>query len=438
MRYSRKVVNTLLLVLLGIFLAGSLAVEAAGDKPFKGQSLVLLYFEATYANAARKVVPEFEELTGAKVTLVTAPYASLYEKEFTALVTGAGGFDVMQVASQWDGQFAPYFEPLDKRLKADSNAIKIDDFVVGVARATGIWRGVRFGIPNACDAYGIIYRTDIFKNAGIKADPGWSWDDYMSIAKKLTKGGMQGTSIAGAKEQLDAFWTARYWSMGGHLMSRDWKTPLPQRDIAVKAIDMIIALKPYMPQGVLSYNIPDENAAFNHGLVAMAELWPSLIRGEASDPTKSKVVGKWSIIPYPNASPQLSSWSLAIPKSAKAKDLAWEWIKFYTAEKKQRAFLEELGIGPTRRAIYQDPNVIKKHQDFPNMLISLNGVRPRFRIAQSQEAFDFLDDRLNDALTGTMTSKQAIESIAQQWKQIISDNPPEGEYTDDYIPPFDK
>lgn len=408
------------------------AEEPAAEQAFAGQEMTMIYFDATYAVAAQAVIPEFEAMTGAKVTLVTAPYASLYEKEFTDLVTSGGAYDIMQVASQWDGQFAPYLASIDDYLAQGD--VNIEDFIPGVTRVTGTWNDVRFGIPNACDAYGIIYRTDIFEQEGIEVDPAnWTWDEYAALAQQLTKDDMFGTAIAGVKHQLDAYWTARYWSQGGHLISQDWQTALPERETAVKSLQMIIDLMPYMPAGVMSYDIPDENTAFVQGKVAMAELWPSLIRGTANDESQSTVVGKWGILPYPGHSPQLSSWSLAIPQTSEKKDLAWEWIKFYTSEEKQRAFLDEYGIGPTRQAIYEDAAVIEEHPDFPNMLISLNGVRPRFRIAQSQETFDFLDDRISDALTGVLTPEQAIEEVAKQWEEKIGAAVPETAYSDDYV-----
>ncbi|MCP4167922.1 MAG: extracellular solute-binding protein, partial [Chloroflexi bacterium] len=110
--------------------------EAAGDQ-FAGEELTMIYFDATYAKAAEEAIAEFEEKTGAKVTLVTAPYASLYEKEFTDLVTSGGAYDVMQVASQWDGQFAPYMASIEEYLANDPDT-NINDFIPGVARVTGV------------------------------------------------------------------------------------------------------------------------------------------------------------------------------------------------------------------------------------------------------------------------------------------------------------
>lgn len=410
----------------------SLTASSAIAQEYEGEVLTLSYFAATYADAAAAVIPEFEAMTGATVELVTAPYLTLYQDQFTELVTSTGTFDVMQVASQWDGQFAPFLASLEDYIANDPD-VDMDVFIPAVARAAGFWDGKRFGVPNACDAYGIIYRTDIFEEKGIEVDlDNWTWDAYAELAKQLTADGMYGTAIAGVKHQLDAIWTARYWSQGGHLMSQDWTTALPERELAVDSLKMIIDLMEYMPPGVMSYDIPDENNAFVQGQVVMAELWPSLIRATANDPNQSTVVGKWGILPYPSASPQLSAWSLAIPETSKNKDLAWEWIKFYTSEANQRRFLEEFGVGPTITAIYEDPTVIAQNPEFPNHLIGLEGTLPRFRIAQSQETFDFLDDRISDALTGTMTPEEAIAAVVAQWEDRIGASLPTSPYVDDY------
>jgi ABC-type glycerol-3-phosphate transport system substrate-binding protein len=416
----------------GALEAATKSGEARSEQKFKGQTLNLLYFAATYAVGAQMVIPEFQKMTGATVRLAQSPYLSLFTKELTSLVSGAGDFDVMQVAYQWDGQFSPYLEDLAPYLQRDKS-VNMQDFIPAVAAVTGTWGGRRHGIPNACDAYGIIYRTDIFQKHGIKANAQWTWDEYLRLAKELTGGGMHGTSICGQadKEQADSFWTARYWSLGGHLLTRDWK-PLPQRQAAVKAVEMVKSALKYAPRGVLSYSISDENNAFVTGKVAMAELWPSLIRGTANNPKQSKVVGLWNLLPYPGHHPQLSAWSVAIPRSAKNKALAWEWLKFYTSTQKQLLFLNKVGVGPTRTALYTQPAVVKQHPDFPTHLISLKGARARFRFAASQQAFNFLDDQLMLAYGGSSSPSSVIGAVASEWQKVVTDHHPAGQYTDDY------
>lgn len=420
-------------VLVGIM--STFTVSLSQELAFEGETLTLSYFDATYADGAVAIIPEFEAMTGATVELARSPYLTLYEEQFTELVTATGTFDVMQVASQWDGQFAPFLIDIQDFIDNDPD-VNLDVYIPAVAAAAGEWNGKRFGIPNATDAYGIIYRTDIFEEEGIVVDDeflaNWTWEAYADLAAQLTTDEVAGTSIAGVKHQLDAVWTARYWSQGGHLVSPDWETALPERDIAVESLNMIISLMDSMPAGVMSYDIPDQNNAFIQGRVVMGELWPSLIRATANDPDQSQVVGLWNLLPYPDASPQLSAWSLAIPETSNNQELAWEWIKFYTSEESQRQFLDEFGVGPTITSIYEDPAVIEAHPDFPTHLISLQGTLPRFRIAQSQETFDFLDERISDALTGVLTPEEAIAAVAEQWEDRISAAMPDSEYVDDY------
>ena len=49
------------------------AVSYAEGKPFEGETLTVLYMTSVYADAARAMVPEFEEATGAKVEVVDFP-----------------------------------------------------------------------------------------------------------------------------------------------------------------------------------------------------------------------------------------------------------------------------------------------------------------------------------------------------------------------------
>ena len=128
----------------------------------------------------------------------------------------------------------------------------------------------------------------------------------------------------------------------------------------------------------------------------------------------------------------MSAWSVAIPRSARNKALAWEWLKFYTNTQKQLLFLNKVGVGPTRTALYTEPAVVKQHPDFPTHLISLKGTRARFRFAASQQAFNFLDDQLMLAYGGSSSPSSAIGAVASEWQKVVTDHHPAGQYTDDY------
>jgi len=418
--------------------------EAAAEKSFEGEELTVIYMSTNYKDAAYAIEEEFEEMTGADVTILDSPYQTLYEKEFADLVTGGGSFDVMQCCAQWGGQFAPYLDPLEDYISNSSDWGSMDDFIPAVALACGDWQGVRTGIPMAADAYAIVYRPDLFEEAGIEmskidgVDYFATWEDLENAAKILTKDGMYGYTLEGEKSQLGCFWRARAWVLGGHMLSKDYKTALPEREIAVEALQMMIDLEPYMPPGYLTYDIFAEYNVFLQGEVAMAEVWPSYVRVMAEDPAQSNVVGKWALMPLPGGPARKSANEtgtlfLGIPTASENKELAWEWIKYYTSEESQRRFLDEFGVGPTRTVIYKDPAVLEKHPDFQSQLITLETTIMRFKFAQSQETLDFADSRISDALSGSITAQEAIDQIAEFWTEKICNDPPEGQYTEDYL-----
>src|SRR5690242_16273731 len=87
---------------------------------FAGGKLTVLYMQSgTYDEAARLLAPEFQKATGATVEVVAFPYQNLHDNAANDLITQTGAYDVIDVAFQWDGEFAPYLAPLDDYAKKD-------------------------------------------------------------------------------------------------------------------------------------------------------------------------------------------------------------------------------------------------------------------------------------------------------------------------------
>ena len=51
-----------------------------------------------------------------------------------------------------------------------------------------------------------------------------------------------------------------------------------------------------------------------------------------------------------------------------------------------------------------------------------------------KETFDYLDDRISDALTGVLTPEEAVQQTADFWEEKIGADVPDVPYTDDYLP----
>jgi multiple sugar transport system substrate-binding protein len=83
-------------------------------------------------------------------------------------------------------------------------------------------------IPAMIDSLAVLYNKELFKQAGLPAPKaGWTWDDYVATAKKLTDAS-KGTFGAGwpATGDEDTVWRIwpMIWSAGGDVLSQDGKS----------------------------------------------------------------------------------------------------------------------------------------------------------------------------------------------------------------------
>ena len=393
---------------------------------FQGEELTVLYMESgTYDAAARLLAPEFEQQHGAKVTVVAFPYQSLHDNAATDLVTQTGAYDVIAIEAQWNGEFSPYLTPLDDLVARDG--IPAEAFIPTIWRLSGVWQGRRHGIPNANDAMGIIYRTDLYQAAGL--EPPKTWAEYNEHAKALTKDGVYGASWVGIGEQLQAYWISRYWEQGEPLCDKNWRPLFHTNGHGVTAIQLLRDALPYTPPGMPGWDVPTHKNAVLSGQVAQGELWPSFIRADARDPAKSKIVGKWGLTPFPGPS-ELSMWSLTIPATSQKQDLAWEWIKTYTSPENAKRFALEFGIGSPQLATWSDPELVAKFPEYPQILEAIQNGKPTWQIPQFPAAWDVLQKELEKTVYQEADPKETLDRIAAEWNKLLDANPPTGEYVE--------
>ena len=88
---------------------------------------------------------KIKEATGAKVEVVDFPYLTLHEKALLDLTSQTGSYDVIDVASQWDGEFAPFMEPLDSYIERDNYDMSV--WIENVLANCGEWQGTIRGHP---------------------------------------------------------------------------------------------------------------------------------------------------------------------------------------------------------------------------------------------------------------------------------------------------
>lgn len=401
--------------------AAGTASGAAKDKPHAGETLTVLYMSSVYADAARAMVPKFEQETGAKVDVVDFPYVTLHEKALLDLTSGGtSAYDVVDVASQWDGEFSPFLTKLDPYISKDHYDMNV--WIDNVLANCGKWQNEIIGIPNACTPQIFAYRTDLMPN-GIPD----TWDEYYKQAKALTGNGVYGVSIAEAPGQLGGVFDYVLWSMGGAWADENWNVTIDSPEARAALQHLYRLNKECMDPANMAWGVEESSKAFLDGKAAVCETWPTLgITQSADKPDKSKVVGKWAlgVIPHEKTGVTLlSAWDVAIPSNSAHKDLAWEWVKMYTSAEQQQEFYQKYSIFSPRKDFWEQPSI--KNSSLYPLRAALDTANMWWRIAASVEA----DTVINTEVSAYLSDQQDLEKTVANMKKgielALKNSPPE-------------
>lgn len=425
---KKKFVSVLLCAaMLATMLAGCGGKEdgssdaASGDKPFSGQKLTVLYMSGVYADAANSIVDEFEEQTGATVEVVDFPYTTLHEKSLLDLTSGTGSYDVIDVASQWDGEFAPYMTDLSEFMEKDGYST--DVFIEKVLENCGVWQGVTTGIPNASTPQLFAYRTDLLPE-GLPD----TWEEYREVAKAQTDAasGMYGISVSATTGQLGGVFDYVLWSMGGAWADEDWNVTIDSPETRA-ALEHLKEIQDYADPSILSWGTEESIKAFLDGNAAICETWPTLgLVQAADDETQSKVAGKWALgtIPYEKTGTTLlSAWDVSIPSASKNQELAWEWVKMYTSEENQNKFYDEFGILSPRKAFWERDGIKGTYMD--TVREALDTANLWWRIPASTEVDTMLNTVVSQYMSGQIDLETAVSKMQTGIEDALKNAPPE-------------
>lgn len=424
---KRKIVSMLLCVamattlLVGCGGANEKKESSDSGKPFEGEKLTVLYMSGVYADAANSMVDEFEEKTGATVEVVDFPYTTLHEKSLLDLTSGTGSYDVIDVASQWDGEFAPYMVDLQEFMDKDNYST--DVFIEKVLENSGTWQGVTTGIPNASTPQLFAYRTDLL----LEGIPD-TWEEYRKVAKDLTKKdeGQYGISVSATTGQLGGVFDYVLWSMGGSWADEDWNVTIDSEETR-NALKHLKEIQDYADPSILSWGTEESIKAFLDGNAAICETWPTLgLVQAADDESQSKVVGKWAldVIPYDKTGTTLlSAWDVSIPSASKNQELAWEWIKMYTSEEMQNRFYEEYGILSPRKAFWEQDGIKGTYMD--TVRAALDTANLWWRVPASTEVDTMLNTVVSQYMSGQIELEDAVSKMEEGIETALKNAPPE-------------
>jgi multiple sugar transport system substrate-binding protein len=400
------------------------------EKPFEGTTINVSMVAEPRSDALKKLLPEFEQLTGIKVNLEILPYPTLQEKQAVAVTQGTGAYDVVHVDCVWIGQYAGQglVIPVEDFVKrTDPQVLALDDFIPSVLSEQGMWEGKLYGLPFIQAVFGLHYRTDIFEEFGLTPPNTWEElrDTAAMLTEKLKDRGMTGLTFMGRRGvQLQCTYDNMLWSFGGEWYDENYNPTINSPE-AVAALEYFKSLIPYAPSGVLTYDWDECANAFAQGKAAMNLQWQNSAP-LCQDPSRSVIVDKFNftLIPgkeQPDGSikrtPTFGGWGLMIPKDSKNKEAAWEFIVWATTpEMEKKLAYAQPGA---RYSSLNDPELRAKFVEYEGMLKSLPLAKGRPRIPAYSELADALEVALSEAMTGVKDPQTALNEANARFEEIL-------------------
>jgi len=398
-----------------VSLSLTLCVLLAACNRTPEKTLTIAVNAGVEGTALKLAAREWGAARGVRVEVVELPYANLFEKEQLDLTSKTGAYDVIMLDDPWfplmlqGSLIAPLPHPLDA------------DFIASCVEVCKDPKhpDVHFAVPYVGNSQLFFYRKDLFAKYGLAAPQ--TWDDVLGAAKKISAAekifGYVMRAAPGNAAVAD--FMPLLWAFGGDVLDASGK-PVCDSAGGVDALKFMLELGKYSPPGYAGFNADEVSAHLLQGTAVMSINWPAWIAA-MDDPSKSKVVDKIDFVPMPSERArgvgELGTWLLAVPASSRHSGDAFDFV-FWATDPPQMKQAALRGNPPTRRSVFQDPDLIAKFRAFPAQLSSLDAARPRPRTPNWNEIENTFGIYLSKANAGNLDPVAAMHNAAAEIAQI--------------------
>jgi len=303
----------------------------------------------------------------AKIRVMPADTGAYLDRIRTQLEAGSSDIDVIAGDVSWPSQLASngWIEDLSARFTKSQQ-----DAYLPATVAANVWDGKVVGVPFFTDAGILWYRTDLLERSGYSAAPA-TWAELQEMALKIKRD---------AKLENGFVWTGAQYeggtvlgmefirSAGGDIL-KDGKVVIGEQD----AIDGLTIARGLVtsgasPAAVANFKEDETTGAFLGGNAAFMRNWPYVfgLLGDREQTTIDPATIAVAQIPTAQAGGTSvnvgGGWNFFMNANSAKKDTAWELIRFLSNDAQQKAWALEGAYLPTRKALYEDPEIVDAMQ----------------------------------------------------------------------------
>jgi len=345
---------------------------------------------------------------------------SEYSNKVATQVAGGQAPDIINIAIEGTRLMVSkgLLTPLDEYLNADPGGQElVSDVAQPLIDAFKV-DGKTWQIPHSWNNMVIYYNTKMFQEANI--DPpkeDWTWDDFLNIAKQLTKGEgadkVYGFGIAYFNFGL----TPWLLTNGTYQLTQDWSDSNlndPKVTEAVKFIHDLVHVHKVSPD----VKGTDTAQLFAAGKLAMSAWghWP--IQGFLTNNFRDFDVQYWPRKTAATSVHGVGGWGISTQSKNKA--LAWELIKELTSKETIQATAQAGVAIPARRSVAEGQEFLKFPKNSKIYYGSLKDSKPVPSPANFNEFETIFMRHMDQIMTGAVAPDAGMNAAHQELQAAMA------------------
>jgi len=363
--------------------------------------------------AYRNLITEFKtKQPDATVQLIEASDRKDLLARLSTSFAGGTPPDLFLLNYRFYEQFAAkgVLEPVADRVKS-SKLFQEKDFYPQALDAFR-YRGKLTCMPQNISSLVVYYNREMFAKAGVpEPKAGWSWDDMVDAAKKLTTPGQHGLGVDPEIIRVAPF----VWSAGGQLVDEQNKptTFAIQSGAGVTALQKLFdlhAVHKVVP-GDAEVEAEDNETRFSNGRLAM------VMSSRRSTPTFRKANKfDWDIAGLPKhqqAASVLHADAYCMTTASKNKDTAWRFLEFAIGADGQRITAATGRTVPSLIEASKSGAFLDPAAKPANSKVFLDSI-PTIQRLPSVSTWPEIEDKANKILEKGFYGKQPATTVAEQ------------------------
>ncbi|MFC7830310.1 ABC transporter substrate-binding protein [Streptomyces sp. NPDC057375] len=382
----------------------------------------------------------FTKDTGIKVNFTVLPENDVRDKISQDFANQAGQYDVATLSNYEIPIYArnDWLHEMNSYVAKDPGYDEED--ILGPMREslTGD-DGKLYGQPFYGESSFLMYRKDLFAEAGLTMPEHPTWTQVADFAEKLdgAEPGMKGICLRGLPGwgELMAPLTTVVNTFGGTWFDQDWQARLDSPEWKKATKFYVDLVREHGESGAAQSGFAECLNNMTQGKVAM---WYDATSAAGSlDAADSPVKGKIGYAPAPvektDSAGWLYTWAWGIQKASRNSDKAWKFVSWASSKEYEQLVGDEIGWSNVpagkRASTYENPAYVKEAAAFQEMTRkAIEGARPKDPGLQPRPApgiqfvgipeFTDLGTKVSQEISAAIAGRQSVEEALKKSQQL--------------------